>query len=653
MKLRTTLLLAICALFVLPAFAKGGIHPTQGLEVRKIQYYKKDRVVPEGVTLPSGQRNHGSDWIWVVTSSGVTRPIEDWTPFLNPSTTGRSEKLNIKNGFLVEPYDVLGGTDNTHVMTYSGVYTIDNEGYTCEGGRHQIGMTIECDEFGDVVLTTDLAGWHPNQKAWSGAIFPWAMMRVRAENIWGEESDDIVPVIELLGVEGYQDLTYNDDNTVFEFDPFPVDGNPHTLFATNDVFSGHPTAAMRITFVNSGKYGNNIELYSVGLLSHQMTDQVKDGLLTREYEVGSTYTLPWYNYDIGGRGVAYNDRHYKLQSQTDFGFNRPYRADGDSIQVIAVYDQNTQTFEDGRTYYQIGNYMLPNNGWYTSQYEQMFLRTPAHFGEARTITADEAADWFGAWADYTFSVPEDCEANINIATFANFNDARIITKGWGANGGNYPVEGQGSGVWIKKYAQAYVLELDGKPLKTNQTSYPEIIHDSAVYYGGHSGDINWDDVAYTSDQFFNEVLTDKTKWRSTLINGEANDTLWTWPYDKNNAYKTNVPKLADSSLGDQYVNVKLTAGTHTLRLKKLVPINNGFRGITFDIHEKTSQWGAQMGDVNGDGIVDVADVVALANYVMGETPEGFNVDVSNINGDEIIDVSDVVALANIVMGAGE
>ena len=56
------------------------------------------------------------------------------------------------------------------------------------------------------------------------------------------------------------------------------------------------------------------------------------------------------------------------------------------------------------------------------------------------------------------------------------------------------------------------------------------------------------------------------------------------------------------------------------------------------------------GDVNGDGIIDVSDVVALANYVMGETPEGFNVDVANINGDEIIDVSDVVALANSIMG---
>ena len=57
------------------------------------------------------------------------------------------------------------------------------------------------------------------------------------------------------------------------------------------------------------------------------------------------------------------------------------------------------------------------------------------------------------------------------------------------------------------------------------------------------------------------------------------------------------------------------------------------------------------GDVNVDGIVDVADVVALANYVMGDTPSPFNIDVAEINGEEGIDVADVVALANIIMGA--
>ena len=56
------------------------------------------------------------------------------------------------------------------------------------------------------------------------------------------------------------------------------------------------------------------------------------------------------------------------------------------------------------------------------------------------------------------------------------------------------------------------------------------------------------------------------------------------------------------------------------------------------------------GDVNGDGDVDVTDVVALANHVMGDTPEGFILSNADLNGDGEVDVTDVVALANSVMG---
>ena len=59
-----------------------------------------------------------------------------------------------------------------------------------------------------------------------------------------------------------------------------------------------------------------------------------------------------------------------------------------------------------------------------------------------------------------------------------------------------------------------------------------------------------------------------------------------------------------------------------------------------------------IGDVNGDNQVNVGDVVALAEYVSsGSAPEGFVIEAANVNGDEQgVDVSDVVALANKVMG---
>ena len=57
-----------------------------------------------------------------------------------------------------------------------------------------------------------------------------------------------------------------------------------------------------------------------------------------------------------------------------------------------------------------------------------------------------------------------------------------------------------------------------------------------------------------------------------------------------------------------------------------------------------------IGDVNGDGEVNVSDVVALANFAMGETTEGFNKEAADLNNDGEVNVSDVVALANQVMG---
>ena len=52
------------------------------------------------------------------------------------------------------------------------------------------------------------------------------------------------------------------------------------------------------------------------------------------------------------------------------------------------------------------------------------------------------------------------------------------------------------------------------------------------------------------------------------------------------------------------------------------------------------------GDVNEDGKVDAADVIALADYIMEPVNEGFPVKQADMNGDNLIDVYDIVALCN-------
>ena len=55
----------------------------------------------------------------------------------------------------------------------------------------------------------------------------------------------------------------------------------------------------------------------------------------------------------------------------------------------------------------------------------------------------------------------------------------------------------------------------------------------------------------------------------------------------------------------------------------------------------------KFGDVNGDGYVDVSDVTALINMILGTTPA--DLEVADINGDGILDVTDVTALINEIL----
>ena len=56
-----------------------------------------------------------------------------------------------------------------------------------------------------------------------------------------------------------------------------------------------------------------------------------------------------------------------------------------------------------------------------------------------------------------------------------------------------------------------------------------------------------------------------------------------------------------------------------------------------------------LGDANGDGIVNAADIVAVICDIKGHTPVGFVKKAADVNKDNNIDNSDVEAIANIIM----
>ena len=60
----------------------------------------------------------------------------------------------------------------------------------------------------------------------------------------------------------------------------------------------------------------------------------------------------------------------------------------------------------------------------------------------------------------------------------------------------------------------------------------------------------------------------------------------------------------------------------------------------------------RMGDMNDDGVVNVADVTLLVDYILGNYDERFITKSADITGDGIISVTDVTALVNLILHGG-
>ena len=93
---------------------------------------------------------------------------------------------------------------------------------------------------------------------------------------------------------------------------------------------------------------------------------------------------------------------------------------------------------------------------------------------------------------------------------------------------------------------------------------------------------------------------------------------------------------------------KLSSGT------AISPLSAYFTGITSDSDLKTftidgESFNKIIGDVNGDGQVNVSDIMAIVNHILGSTPTPFIYENANVNGDETITVSDIMGIVNIIL----
>lgn len=79
-------------------------------------------------------------------------------------------------------------------------------------------------------------------------------------------------------------------------------------------------------------------------------------------------------------------------------------------------------------------------------------------------------------------------------------------------------------------------------------------------------------------------------------------------------------------------------------------INDGYPFLRVFHPDATDSPDAQRGDVNGDGTVDAADVVAIVNYLVNKNSSSIDENAADMNGDGSINVADVMQVVNIVNG---
>jgi len=60
--------------------------------------------------------------------------------------------------------------------------------------------------------------------------------------------------------------------------------------------------------------------------------------------------------------------------------------------------------------------------------------------------------------------------------------------------------------------------------------------------------------------------------------------------------------------------------------------------------------GALLGDVNGDGFINVLDIVWMVSHLNGSTPVGFVMEAADVNADSSVNIADLTALINLILG---
>lgn len=360
--------------------------------------------------------------------------------------------------------------------------------------------------------------------------------------------------------------------------------------------------------------------------------------LTKELgdQMGFAFT-PGYQF----ADVYVNDKYmgtYQITDRVKVESGRVLASDKDTdwlVQIASVGEVDTRTDGNGDFYVE---------GDETSPY--LIIKNP----DKDDLTADQQSTLANEVNDYfnnTFW--NDIENNVDQASFVNWYISSEILAAYK----------QLSSIYTYKSAT------DGKlffgPLFGNEKAY-----DNSNNYPIDMSDLDIDGsyngMIFThadyglmrnklqdlwKDGWFKEAVLNK--WNS-IVSSDVKATL-----------KTKLTSLADEIAQTRDYNYKTTSeggagwtleGNYEDKVTEISTyLDNRFAYLDKKFNELANAEieDVLLGDVNGNGHIDVTDVVMEVNYILGEEPESFVFKNADMNGDKTINISDVMEIINIIL----
>ena len=128
----------------------------------------------------------------------------------------------------------------------------------------------------------------------------------------------------------------------------------------------------------------------------------------------------------------------------------------------------------------------------------------------------------------------------------------------------------------------------------------------------------------------------------------------------NNTYKVGVASLSSKALTDNdglvltiqaHVADNIAEGEYAIGVQSPLIVNtDGTKPAVQSTQSKITIEDYTKGDVDGDGVIDLADAVLIINHYVGKPVAKFNEKAADVDGDGVIDLADAVRIINFYVG---